>query len=125
MGTISTSVFVELKFWLLLLFSLIIPFGIYVALLLKRAISRITILFFGILMIVLSGIDIYLLRQLANIAKSTLAVTDDVFFVSELSVALYLLPALFAGIGINMISHVLTRHLDDAEKYFNAKDSNQ
>lgn len=108
-----------------MLFSLIIPFGIYVALLLKRAISRTTILFFGILMIVLSGIDIYLLRQLANIAKSTLAVTDDVFFVSELSVALYLLPALFAGIGINMISHVLTRHLDDAEKCFNAKDSNQ
>ncbi|AXF85404.1 hypothetical protein DTO96_101135 [Ephemeroptericola cinctiostellae] len=125
MGIISTSVFVELKFWLLLLFSLIVPFGIYAVLLLKRAISRTSILFFGALMLLLSGIDIYLLGQLANIAKSTLTLTDDIFFVSEVSVALYLLPALFAGIGINMISHVLTRHLDDAEKRFHTDKTNQ
>lgn len=115
----STSAFVELKFWLLLFFSFIVPFGIYITLLLKRAISRTSVLFFGALMLILSGIDIFLLGQLADIAKSTLDQTDDLFFVSEQSVALYLLPALFAGIGINMISHVLTRHLDDAEQRFN------
>ena len=39
-------------------------------------------------------------------------------FLSEVSLALYLLPAMFGGIGINVISHVLIDHLLDAEKRF-------
>jgi hypothetical protein len=39
-------------------------------------------------------------------------------FVSEVSVALYLLPLLFAGVGMNLISHILISHLEDAEKRF-------
>lgn len=33
-------------------------------------------------------------------------------------VALYLLPAMFAGLGINVISHVITTHLVAAEQRF-------
>jgi len=46
------------------------------------------------------------------------SLADDALFVSEVRVALYLLPALFAGLGINVISHVLTTHLVAAEKRF-------
>lgn len=123
MHSLNFSVFVELKFWLLLIFSLVIPFAIYGALLAKRAISRTSILFFGTLMVIISGIDVYLLKQLSSIAQTSPSLEDDVFFVSELSLALYLLPVLFAGIGINMISHVLTRHLDDAEKQFDRENT--
>ena len=38
-----------------------------------------------------------------------------VVFLSEISLALYLLPAMFGGIGINVISHILVRHLSEAE----------
>ena len=42
----------------------------------------------------------------------------DAVFVSEVRLALFLLPALFAGVGINLISHVLIRHLQKAEAQF-------
>lgn len=32
--------------------------------------------------------------------------------------ALYLFPAMFGGIRVNIISHVLLRHLDEAELRF-------
>ena len=32
--------------------------------------------------------------------------------------ALYLFPATFGGIGVNVISHVLVQHLVEAEKRF-------
>jgi hypothetical protein len=41
---------------------------------------------------------------------------DDQLFLSELSVALYLLPLASAGIGINMVSQVLLEHLRQAER---------
>jgi hypothetical protein len=114
----NNTVFVELKFWLLLFFSILLPFSIYAILLTKRAVSRNTILFFGFIMVAISSIDFYLLRQLSTLSKFTSSLQDDMFFTSELSVALYILPILFAGIGVNMVSHVLIRHLDDAENRF-------
>lgn len=48
---------------------------------------------------------------------------DDAVFTSELATALYLLPALFAGIGVNMLSHILISHLAQAEKRFNGRHS--
>ncbi len=36
----------------------------------------------------------------------------------ESSVALYLLLLMFAGVGVNMISHVLIEHLKGAERRF-------
>jgi uncharacterized membrane protein len=114
----ASSAFFEARFWLLILFSGAIPFGIYAALLHKRALSRRSVLFFGFGLVFIAGIDVYLLQRLATIAKLSPSLIDDAVFSSEVSVALYLLPALFGGIGINMVSHVLTRHLDDAERQF-------
>ena len=114
----TATVFAELRFWALVAFSIVIPFGIYGVLLLKRAISRRVVLLFGFGLVAIAGIDVYLLQSLADLAKATPSLADDSIFVSELSVALYLLPAMFAGIGINVVSDALIRHLVDAEKQF-------
>ena len=114
----NESVFFEVEFVLLVIFSLILPIGIYAYMMLKKAISRKTVLLLGITLIVVAGVDLFLLQQLKGFAQASQSLLDDMFFVSELSIALYLLPALFAGIGINMISHVLINHLVDAERRF-------
>lgn len=114
----SVNVFAEMQFWLLIFFSVVLPFGIYGIMLSKRAISRITVLLFGFSLVVLAGVDVYLLQALAAMAKVTPSLVDDSIFVSELAVALYLFPAMFAGIGINMISHILINHLTLAERQF-------
>jgi hypothetical protein len=113
----SNSVYTEFRFWLLIVFSIILPFAIYGVLMLKRAISRVTVLFFGFLLVVIAGIDIYLLHSLSA-AISSSATADKAFLISEISLALYLLPALFAGIGINVVSHILVSHLVEAEERF-------
>ena len=116
----STTVFTEMRFWLLVLFSGVLPFAIYWALLIKRAISRTTVLLLGLSLVAIAGVDVYLLQSLATLAKLTPSVADDAVFVSEVSIARYLLPAMFGGIGINIISHVLVSHLVEAEARFNA-----
>jgi hypothetical protein len=83
-----------------------------------KALSRKTVLLFGVILIAISGVNITLLQHLAALAKDSPSLLDDRIFASELSVALYLLHVLFAGIGVNMISHVLTSHLADAERQF-------
>lgn len=114
----SASVFVELRFWLLVVFSLVLPAGIYAALLRTRAISRLAVLGFGIALVLIAGVDVYLLQSLAALARHTLSLADDAVFLSELSIALYVLPVVFGGIGVNLISHVLLHHLTEAEKRF-------
>ncbi len=113
----SSPVYTEIRFWLLIIFSIILPFAIYGVLLLKRAISPMIVLLFGFLLVVIAGIDIYLLHSLsASISSSASA--DKAFLISEISLALYLLPALFAGVGINVVSHILVSHLVEAEERF-------
>ena len=51
-------------------------------------------------------------------AKTTPSLADDAWFSSELTIALYLLPVVFGGIGVNLISHVLLHHLTAAEELF-------
>ena len=114
----NTTVFTEVKFWLLIIFSGVLPFSIYGIMLMKKAISRQTVLVLGLALIVIAGVDIYLLHGLVAEAKQTPSLADDTIFSSEISLALYLLPAMFGGIGINVISHVLVRHLDDAERAY-------
>lgn len=114
----SLSVFVELRFWVLVIFSVVLPAGIYGLLLATRSISRAAVLGFGIALVVIAGVDVYLLQSLATLAKSTPSLADDAVFISELSIALYILPVVFGGIGVNLISHVLLRHLTEAEKRF-------
>lgn len=112
------SVFLETEFFLLVVFSLILPVGIYAYMMWKSVISRKTVLLFGVILIGLSGVDVFLLQRLTELAKNSPSLLDDAIFVSELSVALYLLPALFGGVGINMVSHVLISHVAYAERLF-------
>lgn len=119
----TTSIFVETRFWLLVVTSVVLPFCIYGILLAKRAVSPKMVLLLGFSLVVIAGVDVYLLRNLSALAKMTLSLVDDAVFLSELSIGLYLLPAMFAGIGINLVSHVLIRHLVEAEKQFEKEHS--
>ena len=114
----SQSVFVELRFWLLVVFSLVLPAGLYAGLLATRAISRRRVLAFGVALVFIAGVDVYLLQTLATLARGTHSLADDVLFLSEVRIALYVLPLMFGGIGVNLISHVLLRHLFEAETRF-------
>jgi hypothetical protein len=115
------SVFFEFEFLSLIVFSLILPIGLCVFMFRKRAISRYTVGVAGGVLIAMAGVDIFLLKRLATMVADTPSLLDDFIFSSELSIALYLLPAVFAGIGVNMISHVLINHLIAAEKRFDEK----
>ena len=114
----NQSVFVETEFFLLIFFTFVFPIGIYAYMMWKQSISRTTVLLFGILLIVISAVNIFLLQLLKMMAKNSLSPMDDLIFSSEVSVALYVIPAIFAGIGVNIISHILISHLNDAEKKF-------
>ena len=114
----KSSVFAELYFWLLVGCSVVFPTAIYIALLFKRAVSRGTILILGLTLVAVSGVDVFLLQRLEAMSKRSPSLLDDAVFSSEVTIGFYLLPALFAGIGIDVISHVLIRHLDRAQKAF-------
>ncbi len=112
------SVFAEIYFWLLVACSAVLPAAIYIGLLFKRAVSRATILILGLTLVAVSGVDVFLLQRLEAMSKLSPSLLDDAVFNSEVTIGFYLLPALFAGIGIDVISHVLIRHLDHAQKTF-------
>lgn len=114
----SNSVFVEAEFFLLIVLSLVLPVSIYGYMMWKKAISRKTVLAFSIVLLTISGLNVLLLRILAVAAKNSLSLLDDQIFLSEMTVALYLLPAIFAGVGVNMLSHILISHLTEAEREF-------
>ncbi|MEY3069518.1 MAG: hypothetical protein RLZZ456_1217, partial [Pseudomonadota bacterium] len=77
--------------------------------------SRSTIFSLGLVMVVISGTAFYLLQTLASQSKLSPSLADDAMFVSELTLSLYLLPLLSAGIGINLISDLLIRHLRESD----------
>jgi hypothetical protein len=110
------TVFVEMKFWLLVLFSLVIPVGIVSMCLTMRAVSRGHLLALGLVLVAIAGFDIYLLQALQRMSRVTPSLADDAVFDSEITVGLYVLPALLAGVGVNVTSHVLIQHLTDAQR---------
>ena len=114
----NPTVFLHVKFWILIVFSSLLPVAIYWVLLTRRAIAPLAVLVFGFALVVIAGVDVYLIQGLSAAAKLTPSSFDDAVFDSELTLALYVFPALFGGIGVNLISHVLVRHLGDAEKKF-------
>ncbi|MFZ6676555.1 hypothetical protein [Undibacterium sp. Tian12W] len=114
----ENTIFSELKFWLMMIASVVMPFGIYSYLILKKAISKKTTLIFGFALVAIAGMDVYFLKVLSAAAKLSPSLADDTIFVSEISLALYLVPAMFGGIGVNIISHVLIKHLDEANQRF-------
>ena len=113
-----STVFVQAEFWFLILFSVVVPAAIYVGLLYTRSISRITVLLLGIVLLAVSALDVYLLQLVQGESRLTPSLADDKLFLSEVTLALYLLPLLLAGVGINMISHVLIEHLGEAERKY-------
>lgn len=117
------TVFVEVKFWLLAIFSLLAPVLIYGLLLRARSISRAAVLVFGLVLVALAGVDVYLLRSLEMMARLTPSLADDAIFSSEVSVALYVFPILLGGVGVNVISHILITHLLKAERQFEQEHS--
>ena len=114
----TRSVFAEIWFWLVVIVSVALPFGIYGVLMVKRAISRTTVLFLGFSLIGVAALAVYVLQRLTAVARLTPSLADDAIFVSEVSLALYLLPFLFGGIGVNVVSHILVAHLVEAEERF-------
>ena len=110
------SVFIELKFWLLIVLTFGTPVLIYGVLLRRRAIGRMHVLMLGLALVLIAGIDAFLLQALKKLALQTPTLIDDVIFASELSLALYALPLLYAGVGVNVVSHVLIEHLQLAER---------
>jgi len=114
----NNSIFVEKEFILLIVASIIVPVGLYAFMMMKKSLSRAKVMLLGVTMVFIAGVNVVLLHRLAAMAKVSASLLDDRVFTSEISLALYLVPALFAGIGINIISHVIVRHLDDAEKQF-------
>lgn len=73
----SNSVFVELRFWLLVLCSLVAPLAIYATMLFKRAISRKTVLLLGVVLVGIAGLDVYLMQILSAKARLTPSLADD------------------------------------------------
>ncbi len=112
------TVFFELEFLALVVSSILLPVGIFVFLMKRSAIARGAVLFFAALLIALSAVDVFLLQHLAGRVKHTPSLVDDQLFASEVSLALYVLPAVFAGIGVNLISHLIIQHLQRAERRF-------
>lgn len=115
---VNQSVFVELDFFLLIVLSLLLPSAIYGYMMWKRALSRLAIFGFGLSLIVLAGLNVVVLRRLAELTAHTPSLLDDRLFASGISLALYLFPALFAGVGINIVSHLLVSHLTEAERRY-------
>ncbi len=87
----------------------------------KRAIARSTVLILGFSWVAIAGLDVFVLQTLASASRLTPSLVDDAIFLSEMSMALYLFPAMFGDIGVNVISHVLVRHLVRAEARFAAE----
>jgi hypothetical protein len=112
------SVFVEIEFWLLVVFSIVMPLAIIWISLTIRKVSRSHVLGVGLLLVTLAGVDIYLLQALRRNSRETPSTADDIIFDSEITVGLYVLPALLAGIGVNIVSHVIIQHLSDAQQRF-------
>jgi hypothetical protein len=110
------SVFFESEFFALVSCSVVVPAAIYAFLMRTRSISRMAVAWFGLALISLSGADVFLLQRLKTMALATPSLFDDKIFASEFTIALYLLPVFFAGVGVNLVSHVMIHHLIGAEQ---------
>jgi hypothetical protein len=78
------------------------------------------VLLLGVILILLAGLDVGLLQWLSVWSRTTPSTLDNRIFASEVSTALYLLPAVLAGIGVNVVSHVVIHHLNLAERRFDS-----
>jgi hypothetical protein len=114
----ASSVFVHPTFAILVVTGVLLPSAICAYLFSTRSVSRWAVLLLALVLLALSGIDLVLLQWLARLARASASTLDDKVFSAGMSMALYLLPAGFAGIGVNLLSHALLSHLAGAEKRF-------
>ncbi len=119
----SQEINIIISFWSLVIISLLFPGSIIFYLTRKQSRNRYAILFCGIALVILAGVDMLILQRLGVLAKATSMKWDDPIFSSELSIALYVLPLTCAGIGIDIISYVITCHFQmmEMEKKDNPK----
>jgi hypothetical protein len=111
----TPQIFLEVEFWALIVLSLLLPCGVFFWLIRRRRIARATVAVMGLALVLMAGVDAILLQRLNTRARSTPDLRDDRVFASEYSIALTILPLIMAGIGINLLSHVLHEHLIIAE----------
>jgi hypothetical protein len=108
-------IYLEWEFGILVIFSFAVPTAMLVGMMRKRVFSRLTLIILGHVLVLLAGIDAICLQRLASKAKLSAGLVDDTVFTSEISIALYIIPMILAGIGINVVSHVLCGHLTIVE----------
>jgi hypothetical protein len=118
----NDSLFLEFEFLLLVFSSFVLPLCLYGYMRWEKTVSPKTVFFFGLLLIVFSGVNLVLLPMLKELALNSPSQLDDKIFASAITVALYLVPAVFAGIGINLISHILLAHLKLVEEKFGKRE---
>jgi hypothetical protein len=112
---VNGPVYLEFEFVTLVLFSVIVPGWVFVWLVRRRKIARVTVSVLGLALMLMAGVDAILLQRLGTKAKATPELVDDHVFASEFSIALYLLPLAIGGIGMSLMSHVLCEHVIIAE----------
>lgn len=117
----TKAIYLEIEFWVLVVFSACVPATILLFLILKRRISRLTVAVTGSALILSAGLDAIILQRLGTMAKATPQLADDLVFASEFSIALFILPLIMAGIGVNLLSHLLHEHLIIAELEYERK----
>ena len=113
---VANSIFVELRFWLLIAFSFALPGAIYAAMMRRQRFTPLLVLSMGSCLVIVAAFDVYLLQWLQAMVRKTPSLVDDSFFASEVSLALYVIPLAFGGIGVNVVSHVLIEHLLPLER---------
>lgn len=101
----------QLEFWGVLACSVILPACVFTWMTWKRSLSRVVITLIGFVLVGIAGADAIFLRLLSSKAKATSHILDDKLFASEISIALYIIPLVLAGIGVNLASHVLCNHI--------------
>lgn len=109
----ESSVFVEFNFWLLVFLSVVVPVCIYLLQRRKTDLSPLHVFTFGLILTGIAGLDVYVLQALASASRLTPSLVDNAVFNSAVSLSLYVLPVLFGGVGINLISTVLSGRLLD------------
>lgn len=111
----TNSAFLTIEFWGLVFISSALPCIIFFRFIHKRKRRHAHILSFALLLILLSGADVLLLHQLEIIVRETGNLMDDLFFISEYSLALYILPLVLGALGSDLLSHVIKAHILIAE----------
>jgi small basic protein len=105
------STWIEAQFWTLVLGSILPPLGIIVHLIRTAEIRRYVLMSFAVALLVLACLDFVLLGRVAHLARHTPDLLANGIFLSEASAALYILPLAWGGVGINLLSFVITQHL--------------